>query len=216
MPSQEFKPTRIELIRIGRRIKLAKKGLDLLKMKRSSLVMEFFNISRQVKGMRENLREEVGEAINTLKMAEILEGTMTVERIAFMSADSSVGLGSKNIMGVKIPELTINYAQTILSEMYRVVSVPPPVNDAIKKFEKIFRFIVEIAEKENSMRKLLYEIDRTKRRSNAIENILVPDLTKAQKRIRMRLDEQERDTFTTLKVIKRKIGQRAEEEKNEA
>ncbi len=212
MPSQEVKPTRIELIRIGRRVKLAKKGLDLLKMKRSSLVMEFFNISRQVKGLRENLREEVGEAISTLKMAEIMEGTMTVERIAYMSADSSVGLGSKNIMGVRIPELTVNYAQTILSEMYRVVSVPPPVNDAIKKFEKIFRFIVEIAEKENSMRKLLYEIDRTKRRSNAIENILIPDLTKTQKRIRMRLDEQERDTFTTLKVIKRKIEQRAAEE----
>ena len=212
MPSQDVRPTRIELIRTGRRIKLARKGLDLLKMKRSSLVMEFFSISREVKGMREDLRKEVGEAIETLKMAEILEGTMTVERIAFMSADSSVGIGSKNIMGVKIPELTVNYAQTILSEMYRVVSVPTPINDAIKKFEQIFRFIVEIAEKENSMRKLLYEIDKTKRRSNAIENILIPDLVQTQKRIRMRLDELERDTFTTLKVIKRKINERAEAE----
>lgn len=214
MPSQDVRPTRIELIRTGRRIKLARKGLDLLKMKRSSLVMEFFRISREVKGMREDLRKEVGEAINTLKMAEILEGTMTVERIAFMSADSSVGIGSKNIMGVRIPELTMNYAQTILSELYRVVSVPTPVNDAIKKFEKIFRFIVEIAEKENSMRKLLYEIDRTKRRSNAIENILIPDLVNTQKWIRMRLDEIERDTFTTLKVMKRKITARAEEGSN--
>ena len=68
--------------------------------------------------------------------------------------------------------------------------------------------MLEIAEKENSMRRLLQEIDKTKRRSNAIENILIPQLTYSAKQIRMRLDEIERDTFTTLKVIKRKMVQR--------
>ncbi len=211
MAQTELKPTRIELIRTRRRIKLAKRGLDLLKMKRSSLVMEFFNISRSVKGLRENLRSDIGEALDTLKAAEIISGTMNLERIAYMSADSTVGVNLKNVMGVRIPELSRNYNQTILSNQYRAISVPTAVNDAIKKFENIYTQIVEIAEKENSMRKLLHEIDKTKRRSNAIENILIPQLTYSAKIIRMRLDEIERDMFTTLKMVKRKINRKSQE-----
>ena len=70
---------------------------------------------------------------------------------------------------------------------------------------RIFRALLEIAEKENSMRKLLREIDRTKRRSNAIENILIPGLVANAKYIRMRLDEMERETFSMLKAVKRNL-----------
>ncbi|MEM0158595.1 MAG: V-type ATP synthase subunit D [Thermoplasmataceae archaeon] len=210
MPQIEIKPTRIELIRTNRRIKLAKRGLDLLKMKRSSLVMEFFSISRTVKGLRENLRGEVEEAINTVRMAEMINGRMTIERIAYMSSNPSIGVNLKNVMGVRIPELNLEYNQTILSNTYRASSIPTSVNDAIKLFESVYQTIVQIAEKENSMRKLLHEIDKTKRRSNAIENILIPQLVGTAKAIRMRLDEIERDTFTTLKMIKRKITNRGE------
>src|SRR5579875_182054 len=205
MPQLDIKPTRIELIRTNRRIKLARRGLDLLKMKRSSLVMEFFSISRTVRGLRENLRSEIGEAIDTVRMAEMINGRMTIERIAYMSSNPSIGVNLKNVMGVRIPELNLEYNQTILSNVYRASSVPTAVNDAIKLFESVYQTIVQIAEKENSMRKLLHEIDKTKRRSNAIENILIPQLVGTAKAIRMRLDEIERDTFTTLKMIKRKI-----------
>ncbi len=211
MAQIDLKPTRIELIRTRRRIKLAKRGLDLLKMKRSSLVMEFFNISRSVKGLRENLRADVEDALETIRAAEIKSGTMNLERIAYMSADSTIGVNLKNVMGVRIPELSRNYDQTILSNQYRAISVPTAVNDAIKKFEYVYTQIVEIAEKENSMRKLLHEIDKTKRRSNAIENILIPQLTQSAKLIRMRLDELERDMFTTLKMVKRKMNRKAQE-----
>ena len=211
MAQLDLKPTRIELIRTNRRIKLAKRGLDLLKMKRSSLVMEFFRISRSVKGLRENLRSEIEEALETIRAAEIISGTMNLERIAFMSADSTIGINLKNVMGVRIPELNRSYNQTILSGQYRAMSVPTAINDAIKVFESIYTQIVEIAEKENSMRKLLHEIDKTKRRSNAIENILIPRLTSSAKQIRMRLDELERDMFTTLKMIKRKMNRKAQE-----
>lgn len=211
MAQIDLKPTRIELIRTRRRIKLAQRGLDLLKMKRSSLVMEFFNISRSVKGLRENLRADVEDALETIRSAEIISGTMNLERIAYMSADSTVGINLKNVMGVRIPELSRNYNQTILSNQYRAMSVPTAVNDAIKKFENVYTQIVEIAEKENSMRKLLHEIDKTKRRSNAIENILIPQLTQSAKLIRMRLDEIERDMFTTLKMVKRKMNRKSQE-----
>lgn len=205
MVNLDIRPTRIELIRTTRRIKFAKRGLDLLKMKRSSLVMEFFAISRTVKGMRENLRNDVLEAMERLKMAEILHGAMAIELIAYMTSESKVAVKSKNVMGVRIPELKISDQKTVLSNAYRATSVPVSINDAIKKFEKIYNQLLDIAEKENSMRKLLYEIDKTKRRANAIENVLIPSLVDNAKYIRMRLDEIERDTFITLKTIKKKM-----------
>jgi V/A-type H+-transporting ATPase subunit D len=77
-------------------------------------------------------------------------------------------------------------------------------------FEKVYNQIIEIAEKENSMRKLLHEIEKTKRRSNALENIMIPQLNSQAKLIRMRLEEIERDMFTTLKIVKRKITRKGD------
>ncbi len=205
MVNLDIRPTRIELIKTTRRIKFAKRGLDLLKMKRSSLVMEFFAISRTVKGMRENLRNDVLEAMESLRMAEILHGAMAIELIAYMTSESKVSVNSKNVMGVRIPELKISDQKTVLSNLYRATSVPVSINDAINKFEKVYNQLLDIAEKENSMRKLLYEIDKTKRRANAIENVLIPSLVDTAKYIRMRFDEIERDTFITLKTIKKKM-----------
>jgi V/A-type H+-transporting ATPase subunit D len=201
----EIRPTRIELIKLRKRIKLSKRGLDLLKMKRSALVMEFLKLAAEIRGLRENLRKDVEEALNSLINAEIASGMMTIERIAYMSGQSNVGIKPKNVMGVRIPVLNIDYEKAVLSEQYRALSVPIPVDEAISKFEKLFKSLINVAEKENSMRRLLHEIDRTKRRSNAIENILIPNLNAQAKYIRMRLDEMERDTFTTLKIVKKKI-----------
>ncbi|MGC8514743.1 MAG: V-type ATP synthase subunit D [Thermoplasmata archaeon] len=205
MASGEVRPTRIELINVTRRIRLARKGLDLLKMKRTSLVMEFFAISRTVKGMRENIRSDMAASLETVRLAEALSGLVNLERIAAMSVDTDANVATKNVMGVRIPTLNVVYHESLLSEIYRAVSIPTVINDSIIKFEKIFRALLEIAEKENSMRKLLHEIDRTKRRSNAIENILIPGLVANAKYIRMRLDEMERETFSMLKAVKRNL-----------
>ncbi|MEM3852077.1 MAG: V-type ATP synthase subunit D [Methanomassiliicoccales archaeon] len=210
MPAQQIKPTRIELIRTNRRIRLAKRGLDLLKMKRNALVLEFFNISRTVKGLRENLREEVGNALAAVRFAEIVSGEMELERVAQLSSSATVDVGAKNVMGVKVPELELKEGHSAVRGEYRISTLSPSINDAVRRFDSVMKTLLEIAEKEKSMRKLLLEIEKTKRRSNAIENILIPQLTASAKMIRMRLDEIERDTFTTLKVVKRKIVQRGE------
>ena len=174
-------------------------------MKRTSLVMEFFAISRTVKGMRENIRSDMASSLDTVRLAEALSGLVNLERIAAMSVDTDANVATKNVMGVRIPTLNVIYHESLLSEIYRAVSIPTVINDSIIKFERIFRALLEIAEKENSMRKLLREIDRTKRRSNAIENILIPGLVANAKYIRMRLDEMERETFSMLKAVKRNL-----------
>lgn len=215
MADLNVKPTRIELIQIRKRIKLANRGHQLLKMKRSALIMEFLNMARKLRGMKENLRKDVEAALEKMTIAEVREGRMKVENYAFMSGSAEVSTKARNVMGVKIPELGISMEKAVLTERFRAISVPPTINDAMEAYERLFRSLVEVVEKEKAMRHLLAEIDKTKRRSNAIEFVMIPKLKKQSNYIRMRLDEMERDTFTTLKFVKKKIMSQEEDDNKE-
>ncbi|MGN6624181.1 MAG: V-type ATP synthase subunit D, partial [Candidatus Nitrosocosmicus sp.] len=89
------------------------------------------------------------------------------------------------------------------------------INEALRSFEKVHKIVLDVAEKETALRKLLYEIEKTKRKSNAIENVFIPKLMSAVKFITFRLSEMERDTFIMLKTVKRKMGEREAEEEQQ-
>ncbi|WP_153274104.1 V-type ATP synthase subunit D [Picrophilus oshimae] len=203
--ANNVKATRIELINTKKRIKVARRGLDLLKMKRQALVMEFMKIVNEIKGKREALRNDIAAAINEIKMAEIIEGQMEIERLSYLSSNPDISMNMRNIMGVKIPELDTKYGKTGLTEDYLVSSVPVSVYDSIKLFERVFNELMEISQKEVAMRKLLYEIDKTNRRSNAIENIMIPRMEANLKFIKDHLDELERESFSSLKFVKEHV-----------
>jgi Archaeal/vacuolar-type H+-ATPase subunit D len=95
----------------------------------------------------------------------------------------------------------------VLGEEY-LLELPASINQAIKSFRDIHRMVLDVAEKETSLRKLLLEIERIKRRSNAIENVLIPRLENTAKYIKFRFDEMERENFVKLKSVKTKISQR--------
>jgi V/A-type H+-transporting ATPase subunit D len=201
-----IRPTRLEYIRTKRRIVIAKKGLKLLKLKRQALILEFFNTSKTAAALRENLQSELIKGYEAIRMAEMLAGSMRLEneamKLPFMK---SLEVMSKSIMGVHIPKL-VGGQQEIFDE--RLIEVPTSINESIKAFQRVHKIVLDVAEKENALRKLLYEIERTKRKSNAIENIFIPKLESALKFITFRLDEMERDTFIMLKTVKRKMGER--------
>jgi len=117
MPSSDLRPTRIELINTRKRIALARRGLVLLKMKRSSLIMEFFKISRTVRGLRENLRKDVADALEAIRFAEVDAGSMELERLSLFTADTGASIKSKNVMGVRIPDLKVIYRETLISDV---------------------------------------------------------------------------------------------------
>jgi V/A-type H+-transporting ATPase subunit D len=87
------------------------------------------------------------------------------------------------------------------------------VNQAIRAFTEVHQMVLDVAEKETALRKLLLEIEKTKRRSNAIENVLIPRLQSNARYIKFRFDEMERESFTKLKTVKRKIAEREAAEK---
>ncbi len=202
----------MELLRTKARIRLARRGLELLKLKRSSLIMEFFKIAKDVKGMKSDLNKSIKTAMESERLSEIIAGSMTIENAAYMQPPLAVGVASKNVMGVRIPEVNIKKGESFLNELYETISLPTSLMETRKYFTDLMDSILAIAEKEISMRKLLIEIDKTKRRTNSIENVLIPRLVDTSNYIKMRLDEMDRETFITLKIIKGKMEEREEVE----
>jgi len=212
LETSNIRPTRMELLKTKARIRLARRGLELLKLKRSSLIMEFFKIAKDVKGMKADLSKSIRIAMESERLSEIIAGGIVIENAAYMQPNLMVGVSSKNVMGVKIPEVNIRKGETFLNELYETVSLPTSLMETRKYFISLMDSILTIAEKEISMRKLLIEIDKTKRRTNSIENVLIPRLVDTSNYIKMRLDEMDREIFITLKMIKGKMEEREEVE----
>ena len=211
MPSAiNIRPTRLEYIRTKRRIIIAKKGLKLLKLKRQALILEFFNTSKSAASLRSILQAELVKGYQSIRMAEMLAGSMRLENEAMKIPQlSKLQITPKNVMGVRIPKIDGGQGNQALTE--HLLELPPSINEAIKAFQNVHKMVLDVAEKETTLRKLLLEIEKTKRKSNAIENVFIPRLQAAIKFIIFRLDEMERDTFIMLKTVKRKMGEREQE-----
>jgi len=201
-------------LRAKKRIKIAEKGLKLLKLKRRALIFEFFNISKSSARLRGELNSELIKGYQSIRMAEMLDGEMRLENEAMKIPQlKKLLIIPKNVMGVKIPRLEGGRREQALTEY--LLEIPVSISEAIKAFQEVHKIVLDVAEKETTLRKLLYEIEKTKRKANAIENVFIPRLEAAVKFILFRLDEIERDTFTMLKTVKRKMGER-EQAKKEA
>jgi len=201
----------MEYLRTIRRIAISRKGLKLLKLKRSALILEFFNLSKTVADMRSGLQAKLVKGYEGIHETEMFVGPTRLEYESMrMPKIHELSLRSKNVMGVKIPEIT-SEATASAGQEY-LLELPAAVNQAIKAFQDVHRMVLDVAEKETALRKLLLEIDKTKRRSNAIENVLIPRLQANARYIKFRFDEMERESFTKLKTVKRKMAEREEEE----
>ncbi len=206
---QKVKPTRMELLRLKKRINIARKGLDLLKLKRAALIIEFMKYVHKSKDLREQLEKITKKAYEDVKIAEIYHGTIGIESATMMiKRMAKLNIKTKNVMGINLPILGKERFEDIVNTRYRLVGFSAKIDQIINDFEKYHNLILEIAEVENSIRKLLQEIEKTNRRSNAIEKILIPELEKQASYLKMKFEEMERDTFVTLKKIKSNLSKR--------
>ncbi|MEN6330311.1 MAG: V-type ATP synthase subunit D [Methanobacteriaceae archaeon] len=198
-------PTRMELLKLKQREKLAVKGHSLLKEKRNALIMEFFNILERVKGSRENVAEKLQEAYQDLTAAQIIMGDLAVKKAAMSVAESvDVDIDSRSVMGVVVPLIESETAQrTIVQRGYGFMDTSVKLDEAAKKFEESIQLIIELGEVEKTIMLLAGEIESTKRRVNALEHIIIPRLENTVKYIEMRLEEMERENFVRLKMIKK-------------
>jgi V/A-type H+-transporting ATPase subunit D len=208
-----IKPTRMEYLRTMRRIAVSRKGLKLLKLKRSALILEFFNLSKTLADMRSGLQAKLLKGYEGIHATEMFVGPLRLEYESMrIPRIHELTLTSKNVMGVRIPEITSQVSGSAGQEY--LLEIPAAVSQAIKSFESLHQMVLDVAEKETALRKLLMEIEKVKRRSNAIENVLIPRLQANARYIKFRFDEMERESFTKLKTVKRKLAEREEEEAN--
>jgi V/A-type H+/Na+-transporting ATPase subunit D len=198
-------PTRMELLKLKDREKLAVKGHSLLKEKRNALIMEFFNILERVKGSRENVEETLKEAYKDLTAAQIVMGDLAVKKSAMSVKESvEVDIDSRSVMGVVVPLIESQTSQrTMVERGYGFLDTSVKIDEASSKFEEAIKLIIELGEIEKTIILLAGEIESTKRRVNALEHIIIPKLENTVKYIEMRLEEMERENFVRLKMIKK-------------
>jgi V/A-type H+/Na+-transporting ATPase subunit D len=209
------KPTRMEYLKTVRRIAMSRKGLKLLKLKRSALILEFFNLSKTLADMRSGLQAKLIKGYEGVHSTEMFVGPLRLEYESMrIPRIHELTLKSKNVMGVRIPEITSESTGSAGQEY--LLEIPASVNQAIKSFQDVHQMVLDVAEKETALRKLLIEIEKTKRRSNAIENVLIPRLQANARYIKFRFDEMERESFAKLKMVKRKLAEREEKGGQEA
>ena len=204
MSIADVKPTRMELIETKRKIKLSKSGYKLLKMKRDGLIMEFFELLPKVKDLRGQLSELYRDAMEKLAIAVAADGKTALESAAnCLNKAPEVELSSNNIMGVVVPAVKVSPVEKSLEDRgYGLVGTSIRVDEAVHAFEKLSEMVILAAEGETTMKKLLDEIESTKRRVNALEFKVIPNLEEIAKYISFRLEELESESIFGLKRIK--------------
>jgi V/A-type H+-transporting ATPase subunit D len=211
-------PTRMELLNLKSRTKLAVKGHSLLKEKRDALIKEFFDILDRVKGVREECESKLKEANEALIAAQISMGDLAVKKASLSVKESiDVDISSRSIMGVSVPVTKVQMEErSLVDRGYGFSDTSIQLDEAAKKFEESIKLIIELGEIEKTIFLLADEIESTKRRVNALEHIMIPKFQNTVKSIDMRLQEMERENFVRLKMIQSTIEKNEKENSEES
>ncbi len=206
MAIREIQPTRSELLEVKKKIVLTQNGHKILKLKRDGLILEFFKILDQAKDLRLEIARRYKEAQQSIAIANAVDGAIAVRSASYaLTGHPEIQLRSRNLMGVVVPNIKSSKIVAPLPERgYGIIGTSPRIDEATNAYENLVETIVKAAELETTMKKLLDEIERTKRRVNALEFRVLPELEDIERFIRFSLDEMERDNTFRLKRIKNK------------
>jgi len=203
--AHDVTPNRSVLLQLKSRIKLTQGGHKVLKMKRDGLIIEFFEILEKARQMRAGVSSDYEYAMKTITIARAVEGEVAVRSAAYaLKADPQVNVTSKSIMGMVVPKVEADHIHVLMTEKgYGVISTSAYIEAASIAFEKLLETIVRAAEVETTMKKLLDEIEKTKRRVNALEFKIIPELKESERFIKFSLEEMDRENTTRLKHLKK-------------
>ena len=216
--AKDVKPTRKNLMAIEDRIELSERGHDTLEKKRDGLIMEFMDILDQAQDVRADMEANYDHAQRTINMARAMEGDVAVRgAAAALHEHPEITTESKNIMGVVVPQIESTRVRKTLDQRgYGVLGTSSRIDEVAEAYEELLESIILAAEVETAMKKMLNEIETTKRRVNALEFKLLPDLYDNQEYIEQKLEEQEREEIFRMKKIKEKKEEAEAEEQAEA
>ena len=212
MAAINVKPTRMELNRTKARLKTATRGHKLLKDKRDELMRQFLLIIRQNKELRQKVEKGLSEAMAAMSVASaVMSPDMMEQALMYPKQSVEVGLELKNVMSVEVPEYSFKTRSDDPNEIYPYgyAMTSGELDDAIGLFSQTFRDMLELARVEKTRQLLAQEIEKTRRRVNALEYVMIPEMQETIRYITMKLEENERANITRLMKVKDTILQEA-------
>lgn len=199
-------PNRMELSGLKKRLATAKRGHKLLKDKQDELMRQFINLIKYNNELRKEVEAELQASLKNFVMARaVMSSEFLEEAIAYPKESISVEVERKNIMSVNVPKMT--FKRQLEDEEgsiypYGFANTSSELDDSIAKLYNILPKLLELAEVEKSTQLMSDEIEKTRRRVNALEYMTIPSLEETIRYIRMKLDENERSNLTRLMKVK--------------
>lgn len=195
-------PTKSNLIKAKSSLELSQKGYELLDKKRNVLIREMMLLVEKAKGIQSKIYDTIDDAYRALQTVNITMGITQVEDIArSIPKDEDFEILLKSVMGVDIP--MVKYEEHPVFPTYGFHNTNPALDQATEQFRQVKYMVYEVAEIENSIFKLAKEIEKTQKRTNALQHIQIPKYKEQVKYIEEVLEEKEREDFFRLKKIKK-------------
>ena len=211
MAKLNVNPTRMELRRLKNRLKTATRGHKLLKDKSDEMIRQFMLYVRENKRLREEVEKELTDSLKAFMLARAVSSDAVIEEaIAMPSAKVGLETSSKNVMSVDVPVFKITESETSELYPYSFASVTSELDDSIASLTGLLPKLLKLAEVEKTCNMLADEIEKNRRRVDALEYVMIPQLEETIKYIAQKLDENERGATTRLMKVKSMIQEKTE------
>ena len=196
----QINATRMEFFKLRRRLSMAVRGHKLLKDKNEGLMKEFLTLAKTYKEARQRVDADLPNRMNMFILAQITSSSQNISTALEQSKGKlELTISGRSILNIKVPVFEVSVTE---DNSYSLIDTPIELDDAIIQLKEFFPSIVKTAELEQSMRLLAKEIEKIRRRVNAMEYILIPQLQDSIKFIKSKLDEIERSNISRLMKIK--------------
>ncbi|MGM0439060.1 MAG: V-type ATP synthase subunit D [Patescibacteria group bacterium] len=199
---KKINPTRQELLRLKKQLKVAQSGHKLLKNKLDSLIQEFLSHVKELQGLRKDIEEKTPEMLMDYLKAENNLGKNEIDALTAHIPDARIDKEEKNIMGVRVEEYKFLNKKEIQETPFSKKAGDYNLEKAQKKAFKVLKSIIEYATLEQKIKLLAEEIENTRRRVNSLEHVYIPEIEESQKYITQKLEEKERFERTVLMKLK--------------
>lgn len=207
MSRQTVNPTRMELSRLSKQLTTAKRGHKLLKDKQDELMRQFIELIKQNNLLRKEVETQLHRAMKAFRLANATINEKYIEEMFILPAtEVSLDVSTKNIMSVEVPVMQFDYDDVVMQAPieYGFVNSNVPLDLAMGRFTDVLPKLLSLTEIEKTCQLLADEIERTRRRVNALEYLTIPELEETIYGIKMRLEENERANITRMIKVKNK------------
>ena len=197
-------PTKGNLMLAKNSLALSRQGYDLMDKKRNILIRELMELIDQATDIQKEIDETFTSAYQALQKANIQMGIHEVELLSSrIPVEDSIVIKRRSVMGTEIPK--VEYHRQELQPAYPFYGTKMSLDQACERFQKVKELTIRLAQIETSAYRLAYNIKKTQKRANALQNITIPNYEVLVKTIENALEEKEREEFTRLKVIKSRV-----------